>query len=418
MAILINVPNLVYVLLAYYQPQSLWLIGIGVTIEKLGYGFGFTGYMLYMLYLAQGKHQTSFYAICTGFMTLGLMLPASPAGSGRAATDPPALSRQRPGAMLSALAGGEWGKARAVAETVQRVRPDVLLVNEFDHDPSGRALELFARKYLEHGWNGAAGVEYPYTYTAPVNTGVASGADLNGDGRVVTGPGSDAYAGDAFGFGRFPGQYGMAVLSRYPLDAARARTFRLLPRAAMPGALVPVDPDSGEPFLSPQAWATARLSSKSHWDLPVDAGWDRPVHLLASHPTPPAFDGRERRNVLRNHDEIRFWADYLTPGADGYVRDDAGAAGGLAPDVPFVLAGDLNADPRVHGILVQLPLPVQIDSDVRRNGLVNTDYRIMVYDVRSGEKRCDGATALTRRRPHLLSAAGSRLRRGTNPRAP
>ncbi|MFL1376887.1 endonuclease/exonuclease/phosphatase family protein [Nocardiopsis protaetiae] len=272
--------------------------------------------------------------------------PPVPEGSVRFATFNAALSRQRPGAMLSALAGGEWGKARAVAETVQRVRPDVLLVNEFDHDPSGRALELFARKYLERGWNGAAGVEYPYTYTAPVNTGVASGADLNGDGRVVTRPGSDAYAGDAFGFGRFPGQYGMAVLSRYPLVAARARTFRLLPRAAMPGALAPVVPGGGEPFLSPEAWAAARLSSKSHWDLPVDVGWDRSVHLLASHPTPPAFDGRERRNVLRNHDEIRFWADYLTPGADGYIRDDAGVAGGLDPAAPFVVAGDLNADPR------------------------------------------------------------------------
>ncbi|WP_306371589.1 endonuclease/exonuclease/phosphatase family protein, partial [Nocardiopsis sp. CC223A] len=66
----------------------------------------------------------------------------------------------------------------------------------------------------------------------------------------------------------------------------------------------------------------------------------------ASHPTPPAFDGPERRNVLRNHDEIRFWADYLTPGADGYIRDDAGGTGGLGPAAPFVVAGDLNADPR------------------------------------------------------------------------
>ena len=68
-----------------------------------------------------------------------------------------------------------------------------------------------------------------------MNTGVASGADLDGDGRVVAGPGSDAYAGDAFGFGRFPGQYGMTVFSRFPLGAAR--TFRLLPRSAVPGAL-------------------------------------------------------------------------------------------------------------------------------------------------------------------------------------
>ncbi|CAL9401249.1 hypothetical protein SUDANB121_01476 [Nocardiopsis dassonvillei] len=272
--------------------------------------------------------------------------PPVPAGSVRFATFNTALSRNRPGAMLSALASGEWGRARAVAETVQWVRPDVLLLNEFDHDPSGRALELFCREYLERGWGGAEGIVYPYAFTAPVNTGVASGADLDGDGRVVSEPGSAAYAGDAFGFGLFPGQYGMAVLSRYPLDGERARTFRLLRRAAMPGALEPEDPRTGRPFLSPKAWAVARLSSKSHWDLPVDVGWDRPVHLLASHPTPPAFDGPERRNVLRNHDEIRFWADYLTPGADGYIRDDAGTRGGADPEAPFVVAGDLNADPR------------------------------------------------------------------------
>jgi PAT family beta-lactamase induction signal transducer AmpG len=80
MAILINVPNVAYVLLAYFQPENLSIIAVAVTIEKLGYGFGFTGYMLYMLYLSQGQHQTSFYAICTGFMTLGMMLPTSPAG--------------------------------------------------------------------------------------------------------------------------------------------------------------------------------------------------------------------------------------------------------------------------------------------------------------------------------------------------
>jgi PAT family beta-lactamase induction signal transducer AmpG len=80
MAVMINVPNVVYLALAYYQPENLTYVAIGVVIEKFGYGFGFTGYMLYMLYLAQGKHQTSFYAICTGFMTLGLMLPATPAG--------------------------------------------------------------------------------------------------------------------------------------------------------------------------------------------------------------------------------------------------------------------------------------------------------------------------------------------------
>jgi MFS transporter, PAT family, beta-lactamase induction signal transducer AmpG len=80
MAVLINVPNAVYVALAYWQPTSLVAIGAGVVIEKLGYGFGFAGYMLYMLYLSRGEHRTSFYAMCTGLMALGLIVPASLAG--------------------------------------------------------------------------------------------------------------------------------------------------------------------------------------------------------------------------------------------------------------------------------------------------------------------------------------------------
>jgi len=80
MAVLINVPNIIYVMLAYYQPESLSLIGLGVVIEKFGYGFGFTGYMLYLLYIARGEYRTSFYAIGTGFMTLGLIFPQTMAG--------------------------------------------------------------------------------------------------------------------------------------------------------------------------------------------------------------------------------------------------------------------------------------------------------------------------------------------------
>src|SRR5262249_15126634 len=80
MAAMMNLTNVAFLALAYYQPTSLVYVGVAVVIEKFGYGLGFTGYMLYMLYLAQGEHQTSFYAICTGFMTLGLIVPGSFAG--------------------------------------------------------------------------------------------------------------------------------------------------------------------------------------------------------------------------------------------------------------------------------------------------------------------------------------------------
>ena len=75
-----NVPNLVYVYLAFAQPENFWIISSCVAIEQLGYGFGFTAFMLYLIYVAQGPYQTAHYAICTGFMALGMMLPGMIAG--------------------------------------------------------------------------------------------------------------------------------------------------------------------------------------------------------------------------------------------------------------------------------------------------------------------------------------------------
>lgn len=71
----INVPNLVYVYLAYAAPDNFVIVNACVAIEQFGYGFGFAAYMIYMLYVAQGEHQTAHYAICTGFMALGMMIP-------------------------------------------------------------------------------------------------------------------------------------------------------------------------------------------------------------------------------------------------------------------------------------------------------------------------------------------------------
>lgn len=71
----INLPNAVYIALAFVQPESLALINLAVGFETFGYGFGFTAYMLFMIYVAQGQHSTAHFAICTGFMALGMMLP-------------------------------------------------------------------------------------------------------------------------------------------------------------------------------------------------------------------------------------------------------------------------------------------------------------------------------------------------------
>ena len=75
-----NLPNLMYVFLAFVQPQNLWIITGSVVIEQFGYGFGFTAFMLYMIYVAEGEHKTAHYALLTGFMALGMMLPGMISG--------------------------------------------------------------------------------------------------------------------------------------------------------------------------------------------------------------------------------------------------------------------------------------------------------------------------------------------------
>ena len=71
---------LTFVYLGYFQPDSLLVINICVFIEQFGYGFGFTAYMLYLIYYSDGEHKTAHYAICTGFMALGMMIPGMFAG--------------------------------------------------------------------------------------------------------------------------------------------------------------------------------------------------------------------------------------------------------------------------------------------------------------------------------------------------
>lgn len=250
----------------------------------------------------------------------------------RVATYNVSLFREKSGDLVADLSRRTDAQAKAIAQVIQINNPDILLLNEIDHDEAGEAVDLLRRNYLEVSQGGATPVHYPYVYTAPVNTGEPSGLDLDGDG-ALGGP------GDAYGYGAFPGQYGMAILSRYPIRTDEVRTFQNLPWASMPSNLIP------ESFYSAEKIAALRLSSKSHWDVPVSVG-SSVLHVLASHPTPPSFDGPERRNARRNHDEIRLWADYLTGGsAASWIVDDAGVAGGLPVGKAAVVLGDLNADP-------------------------------------------------------------------------
>ena len=273
---------------------------------------------------------------------------ARPPGAVRFATFNASLNRDKAGRLVADLSTPDNVQARNVAEVIQRVRPDVLLVNEFDYDEKGRAAELFQTNYLSVGQQGAEPIRFPHRYSAPVNTGVASGQDLDRDGTASSEPGSRGYGNDAYGFGLFPGQYGMVIYSTYLIDAADVRSFQSLLWNDMPGALLP-KAKGGESWYSPAALAVFRLSSKSHWDVPVRVG-GKVVHVLASHPTPPAFDGPEDRNGRRNHDEIRLWADYLTGGtAAEYLRKGLPAGTPVDPPSTFVAMGDQNADPADGG---------------------------------------------------------------------
>ncbi|MGL3807825.1 endonuclease/exonuclease/phosphatase family protein [Paeniglutamicibacter sp. R2-26] len=255
-----------------------------------------------------------------------------PARGLRVATFNASLHRESEGQLKQDLSGTDDPQARAVAEVIQRNAPDILLLNEFDFDAAGNAAGLFRENYLAVSQRGQLPVDYPYIYLAPSNTGVPSGADLDGDG-VVGG------AADAFGYGDFEGQFAMVLYSKYPIDASNARTFRHFLWKDMPHSRLPAG------YYDDLVQGVLRLPSKSMWDVPVKVG-TQTVHVIAAHPTPPAFDGPEERNKRRNHDEIRLVNDYIGGGDGGaYIYDDAGVRGPLAPGSAFVVLGDLNSDP-------------------------------------------------------------------------
>jgi len=230
---------------------------------------------------------------------------------------------------------------KRAAAAIQLLEPKVLLLNEIDGDVPGRKESpprLFIERYLKHPQFSGQPIDFPHVFYKESNTGELTGIDMDGDGKT-TGP------EDAYGFGRYPGEYGMAILSQFPIEEAKARTFRKLLWKDVPGHLIP-DGSNGRPkFYGKKQIDLFRLSSKSHWDVPIDVN-GKSIHLLTSHPTPPIFDGPEDRNGRRNFDELRFWRDYLNGGeAASYIKDDAGKQGGFDSSAAFVIIGDLNADP-------------------------------------------------------------------------
>ncbi len=262
-------------------------------------------------------------------LCLGLCGGIARSESLRIATFNVGLSRDGPGVLLGELRGRPKPDVLAAVAIIRAVRPDVLVIQKFDHDPRGRALAAFAGLLAA----GEDGIDYPYRFAGPVNAGVVSGLDLDGDGLVMG-------WNDALGWGKYPGHGGMAVLSRLPLDEAGVRTFRGLLWRDLPDASLPRNPD-GTAFFGPEALALLPLSSRAHWDVPVLLADGRRLHLLTANPTPPLFDGPEGMNRLRNRDEVAFWGAYLGGAA---FLDDQGRSGGAA-EGPLVVLGDFNLDP-------------------------------------------------------------------------
>jgi endonuclease/exonuclease/phosphatase family metal-dependent hydrolase len=238
------------------------------------------------------------------------------------------LYREEEGALVRELREAPGEQRQALRAIIAEIDPDILVLNEFDHDPEGKALDLFAEE-LDLG--------YEHRLALASNTGVRSGFDLDRDGRSDHPQGSREYGNDGFGYGIFPGQYAIAVLSRHPIDEDRLRTYREFLWADLPGNLLP------EGFYGEAAGAL-RLSSKTHAVVPVSVE-DEEINLVVAHPTPPGFDGEEDRNGRRNFDEIRLLTAIVGGEDPGWLVDDEGQPGGLSRDDRFIVFGDLNADP-------------------------------------------------------------------------
>ena len=227
----------------------------------------------------------------------------------RIATFAAPLSRDGPGLLLRDI-GKDDPQIAAIAAVIADTRPDILLLTDFDYDYDSIALKAFQVMLA------ATGLTLDHRFATQPNTGQMTAFDLDQNGRL-------GEARDAQGYGRFAGDGGMAVLSRWPIATIDVRDYSALLWQDLPGAQLPPMPEGVAQIQ--------RLSTSGHWIVPVDTP-DGPINLMAFAATPPVFDGPEDRNGLRNRDELRFWSLVLD-----------GAFGPPPPD--FVVLGNANLDP-------------------------------------------------------------------------
>ncbi|MGC3939986.1 endonuclease/exonuclease/phosphatase family protein [Roseobacter sp. EG26] len=261
------------------------------------------------------------YRISDGLIaaTLALLGTSTFAENLRVATYNTELQRKGPGLLLRDIVRGEDAQINATLEVIAKANADILVLQGFDYDLTGAALGAYAEALS------ARGIDYPHRFAERPNTGMATGLDMDGNGRL-------GEPRDAQGYGQFSGQGGMAILSRHPIVIEEVQDFSALLWRDMPGALLPETEDG--PFPSDAAQAIQRLPTTAHWVVPIDLPESERLSLMTFHASPPVFDGPEDRNGRRNHDEIVFWQQYL----DGIF--------GPAPEEQFILLGDFNQDRR------------------------------------------------------------------------
>ncbi|NSX55694.1 endonuclease/exonuclease/phosphatase family protein [Parasulfitobacter algicola] len=201
-----------------------------------------------------------------------------------------------------------------IARIIAQANADILVLQGIDYDFGG-ATAVALRLVLQEN-----GIEYPFHFTRRPNSGLATGLDLDGDGKTGT-------PRDAQGYGRFSGQDSILILSRFEILHEGALDFSDILWKDMSGATLPMV--NNAPFPSIDVQAIQRLSTTAHWDVPILLPDGQTMNLLTYHATPPVFDGPEDRNGLRNHDETLFWVNYINDKLEN----------------PFVIAGISNLDP-------------------------------------------------------------------------
>lgn len=326
----------------------------------------------------------SLTAICVTATQLSAqqLVPPKPEGTIRIATYNASLNRPAAGKLTEDLKADD-PQIKAIATVVRAAQPDILLINELDYSSDSDNAALLEQNYFansEPDLLGGPAWSLPHHYSAPSNTGTPSGMDLDNNGRTEE-------PNDAFGFGRFEGQYGMAVFSRFEVANDQAVTLQKFLWSQLPDAMRPMDPKTNKSFYPDSNWEKMRLSSKSFWDLPIESPQGT-IHVLASHPTPPAFDGAEDRNGCRNHDEIKLIQLYIESNAA--LRDDRDNKVTFPKDASFVVLGDLNCDPQdgdsrnaainaliQHPLVAQMPAPRSTGSELaaKSQGKLNARHK-------------------------------------------